>query len=294
MDTTQLLLLQDINNKMNSVIPQLTKKIKKIEEKNRNLEKEICDLKKYINSDKCTEPILLTNDSKNVGIYISISRLNELKTVLIEQLVKHNNLCLGRDSKFISENIVYQSIKHFIVDDQVIYSLFGEKIYNFNGRWENNYSKIGFLLWLSESTYDYAWYLEDDVYLKDSNDFFIKYIDNTEDLICTIEFDFPDWYYNRWKVGSIHHGIGLSHLYVCRFSKLFAQFILKQINLEKELSHHEIFIPYCLSLFKGTHSSLEKEDLKFLRLGNDQNDPGYRKNFIDNQNTNIAHPVKKF
>jgi len=192
MDSTQLLLLQDLNNKINSVIPQLTKKIKKIEEKNRNLEKEICDLKKYINSDKCTEPILLTNDSKNVGIYISISRLNELKTVLIEQLVKHNNLCLGRDSKFISENIVYQSIKHFIVDDQVIYSLFGEKIYNFNGRWENNYSKIGFLLWLSESTYDYAWYLEDDVYLKDSNDFFIKYIDNTEDLICTIEFDFPD------------------------------------------------------------------------------------------------------
>ena len=150
MDSTQLLLLQDINIKMNSVIPQLTKKIKKIEEKNRNLEKEICDLKKYINSDKCTEPILLTNDSKNVGIYISISRLNELKTVLIEQLVKHNNLCLARDGKFISENIVYQSIKHFIVDDQVIYSLFGDKIYNFNGRWENNYSKIGFLLWLRQ------------------------------------------------------------------------------------------------------------------------------------------------
>ena len=76
---TQLLLLQDINNKMNSVIPQLTKKIKKIEEKNRNLEREICDLKKYLNNDKCIEPILLTNDSKNVGIYISISKLNELK-----------------------------------------------------------------------------------------------------------------------------------------------------------------------------------------------------------------------
>ena len=110
---TQLLLLQDINNKMNSVIPQLTKKIKKIEEKNRNLEREICDLKKYLNNDKCIEPILLTNDSKNVGIYISISKLNELKMVLIEQLVKHNNLCLGRDSKFKSEFMVNQKYKTF-------------------------------------------------------------------------------------------------------------------------------------------------------------------------------------
>jgi len=284
--------------KMKQKIQHMEIKINNNELENIEIKKEIAYLKnnnknKFIKTD-------IESTNNNTVIFMSISNLTETKKKFICDIQKnttYTNIVFGVDEKY-SNSI--EEIKELIKDDHRIVILsypkmvnkYTNKINNFNGKWDTNPSKLGAYEWLVTSDYSYMWYIEDDVYSKDWNIFFEKYISCKDDVICKMKTSFPKWYYDNWKVGSKLHAIHLAHLYVHRASKHFAKCMIDSIEHDTCTSHHELYVPFVLYKYICTHSYLNKEDTICSTTNGTGDNVGYIKSDIDGSNSNLFHPVK--
>ena len=254
---------------------------------------------------------------ENTILFISLSELNKGKIIILNQLLKSKYNCIvGIDIKYYKNenefNIKLEEYSNFIkdklkgdinsffninkifLDDNYHKKKYGEKITNYNGRWENNPSKFGSLEWFHSSSFEYFWFIEDDIFCKDFDKFLKNYDNLKNDLICTINYNhLPKWYYDNWKVGDILHGFEHAHLYISRYSKQFANNFFNFIKNSDTTSHHELLIPYILNYYHMSHYDLKEEDKKTLHINN-----GFTKSFnlstnsVNNYDTEIFHPFK--
>ena len=299
------LLRKDVNNtqnKTNNNVESLKKEIN-------YLKKKVCRLE-----NKNISIIKNNKSSKdNTILFLSISEITKNKIFIIKQLLDNQyNFVIGYDIKYHSNNSILtnnlmkfsnniisneiiQQITKIPLDNNDLVKKYSHKIYNFNGKWQENPSKLGSLEWFHTSKYEYVWYIEDDVYCKDWNIFLEKYENNMDDLICRIDSQcLPEWYYRQWRVGNYDHGFDLSHLYIARYSKQFINYLFEFINNNTSTSHHEIFIPYVLNYYHLSHSKIEDIHRSNLHLNDHHKTNIYNisNNHINNHKSIIFHPFK--
>tara|TARA_B110000285_G_C15132897_1_gene624867 strand:+ start:2595 stop:3611 length:1017 start_codon:yes stop_codon:yes gene_type:complete len=284
---------------------KIKQRIQNMEIKTNNNEIETIELKKelvYLKNDNNSKFINTKIDSinDNTVLFMSISNLTETKKKFIQDIQEntaYTNIVFGIDHKYSSSlNMLKEMMKNnnevIVLDYLELIGKYTSKIDNFNGKWDTNPSKLGAYDWFTNSEYSYMWYIEDDVYSKNWDTFFEKYISSKDDLICKMRMSFPKWYYDNWKVGSKLHAIHLAHLYVHRVSKHFATCIIDSINHESTTSHHELYIPYVLYKYRCTHSYLNKEDTCCSTTNGTGDIVGYIKSDIECSTSNLFHPVK--
>lgn len=262
------------------------------------------------------------SNSQNTVIYVSVSNFTPTKKIILEGLVKSNKyqIILGVD---VSSNGVLDFFKHFNgrvdfikVEKNFYFDKYGDKIKNFNGRWPDNCAKLAAYDWFHESSFEYMWYMEDDVYAKDWGSFFQQYGNFTEDYLGGINdseeknlphpgiSELPFWAFDKdptggnigWRIGKLIHVLhnSICHLYLHRASKRLASRIIESIQEDSETSHHELWLPYVLNLFKYSYSELNSADHEFSRFnGLGEEDSGIDSDLINTQQCNIFHPVKK-
>lgn len=303
-----ILFNMNVNNINNYAISKNKTEIEKL----RVFRKNMC---RSINKD-----IIIKKNSmptnENTILFMGISKLNIGKIIVLNQLLKSNqNKIIGIDNKYYKNVeefnkhilqysdyitvILNSNINTFIdcyktmLNNNSLIKKYGNKIKNFNGRWLNNPSKLGSLEWFNNSSYEYFWYIEDDIFCKNYNLFIDKYNNNTNDLICTINNNLPEWYDKLWRVGDKCHGIELAHLYISRYSKQYSNFFFKFLKETKTTSHHEIFIPYVLNYYHLTYSKLlDKHTKNLLINGGKTKFFNISNNNVSNINSEIFHPFK--
>ena len=253
---------------------------------------------------------------ENTILFIGISELNIGKIIVLNQLLKSNlNSIIGIDNKYYKNieefnnhilkysdyitRILDNNIDKFtncsktMLDNNSLIKKYGDKIKNFNGRWENNPSKLGSLEWFNNSNYEYFWYIEDDIFCKNYDLFINKYNNNNSDLICSIDNNLPEWYNNSWRVGDKCHGLELAHLYISRYSKQYSNYFFNFLKETKTTSHHEIFIPYILHYYHLSFFKLKDEHKKTLLInGGNTKFFNISDNNVNNINSEIFHPFK--
>jgi len=269
-----------------------------------NTERELVEVKQKMTTLSNTNATVSNNDSINSNsdntiIFMSIYNLTTTKKKLISSITQNTkfNVIIGLDSKYTH---CIDEIKECTGNNNVIVLLeydkltekYTSKIDNFNGKWENNPSKLGAYDWFYNSKYSYMWYIEDDVFSKDWDSFFNKYKDNNCDLIYKYISEFPSWYYKNWRVGSKLHAIHLAHLYVHRVSKNFTNKLIDTIRNESNTSHHELFIPYVRYKYNCSYKELDTDDTKYSTTNGTGVNVGYSKEFIEGNESNLFHPVK--
>ena len=271
--------------------------------KQSSTEGELIELKKKmatLSTTNTTDVITSNNsDDETTVIFVSISNLTDTKKKLIHSIIKNDrfSVILGLDSKYVH---CIDELREFIGNNNDIIVLdyiklvekYTSKIDNFNGKWENNPSKLGAYDWFHSSEHSYMWYIEDDVFSKDWNSFFDKYKDNTCDLIYKFVPNFPSWYYKNWRVGNKLHAIHLAHLYVHRVSKNYNNKLIDTIQNENSTSHHELFIPYVQYKYNCSYKGLDDDDTKYSTTNGTGENVGYTKEFIESNESNLFHPVK--
>lgn len=268
-----------------------------------NTESELTELKKKMatlsNTNIIEDASLNNSDNENTIIFMSISNLTDTKNKLIHSIIQNDKfkVVLGLDSKYIHCTDILKDMTDnknevIILDYNELAEKYTSKINNFNGKWETNPSKLGAYDWFHNSNYEYMWYIEDDVFSKDWNLFFNKYKDSNCDLIYKYISDFPSWYYKNWRVGSKLHAVHLAHLYVHRVSKKFTNRLIDTIQNENSTSHHELFIPYVQYKYNCSYEELDDDDTKYSTTNGTGENIGYTKEFIENNNSNLFHPVK--
>ena len=97
-------------------------------------------------------------------ILITLSGYTDYNISLIEQIKKTSDIdvILAWDKKG-SEEIKEDGL-NIINNCDELFRIYGEKVKNFNGRWEDNPAKLGVLHWFSQNEkYDFMWVFEDDV-----------------------------------------------------------------------------------------------------------------------------------
>ena len=100
-------------------------------------------------------------------ILITLSGYTDYNVSLIEQIKKTSDIdvILAWDKKGINIEIKEDELNIINCCDE-LFKKYGEKIKNFNGRWEDNPAKLGVLHWFSQNEkYDFMWVFEDDVYV---------------------------------------------------------------------------------------------------------------------------------
>ena len=251
------------------------------------------------------------SNTQNTGIYMSVSNVTPTKKRIIKSLIDSvgYQITLGIDARYESslgllKNIINQ-VDVKLLDNRVYFDKYGQKIENFNGRWPDNCAKLSAYDWFTNSSFEYMWYMEDDVYAKDWNKFFEKYKNLNVDLISKFRTKLPPWCFKHdsniegnigWRIGHLSHVLhnSLCHLYLHRSSKKLATQVIQSIIEEHQTSHHELWLPYICKNFNYSLIQLNKEDCRYCWLnaiGQDQ--LGYSLNFIQNEDCNIFHPVKK-
>jgi hypothetical protein len=299
-------------------------------------------LKNTVHEIKLLSQECLKQNNDNTFIFLTISgKLSPTKIRILEKLAQSTySLVIGFDSDTVTNGLELVNDLQELINKNPEWKLFGlvelkykhlikkysEKINNFNGKWENNPSKLGAYDWFDYlkthsddihfyslfyhifdkkidtnalKKWDYMWLIEDDVYCKNWDKFINKYENKLYDLICNYENKLPFWYFNQWRVGSMDHAIGLSHLYVHRVSKSFVKCLLTTIIDEPSTSHHELFLPYVAQKYYSagiTQSNLCPNDTKYCQLNVkhhvDLNDVGYKLITINAVDGLLFHPVK--
>lgn len=259
------------------------------------------------------------SNTQNTGIYMSVSNVTPTKKRIIKSLIDSvgYQITLGIDARYESslgllKNIINQ-VDVKLVDNRVYFDKYGQKIKNFNGRWPDNCAKLSAYDWFTNSSFEYMWYMEDDVYAKDWNKFFEKYKNLNVDLISKRRArdpifpsisELPFWCFNHdsdiegnigWRIGHLSHVIhnAICHLYLHRSSKKLATQVIQSIIEEHKTSHHELWLPYICKNFDYSLIELNEEDCRhsmFNEIGQDE--LGYSLNFIQNEDCNIFHPAK--
>lgn len=256
-------------------------------------------------------------NKENIILFIGMSEIDIGKLIILNQLLKCTYKCIiGIDNKFykndneFNNNIKKHSdyikknfntdIDKFInipktyLDNDELIKSYGEKIKNFNGRWEENPSKLGSIDWFNKSEYEYMWYIEDDVYCKNFDLFLDEYTNLKDDLICKDAYNMPEWYYRNWRIGDKAHGFIVFQLYVCRYSKQYSNNFFKFLKETKNTSHHELFIPYVLNYYHLNHKTLLEKHRKNVNTYDDKHQNFYNisNNNVNKKNAEIFHPFK--
>ena len=257
-------------------------------------------------------------NKENTILFIGMSKIDIGKLMILNQLLKCIYKCIiGIDKKYYKNDNEFNNdikkhsdyikknlnddINKFInipktyLDNNELIKSYGKKIENFNGRWQQNPSKLGSIEWFNKSEYEYMWYIEDDVYCKNFDLFLDDYTNMKDDLICNCWENglLPHWFNINWRVGDKAHGIVLFHLYVCRYSKQYSNNFFKFLKETKNTSHHELFVPYVLHYYHLHYTPLlekHKEGVytndgkvKFFNISD---------NDVNKKNAEIFHPFK--
>lgn len=237
--------------------------------------------------------------TSNTVIFMSVSNFTSTKNKIISSLTSESKypIVIGLDDKYIHcekelQDILGEKGELTILHYNQLYDKYGDKIHNFNGKWDKNPSKLGAYEWFHSSAYEYMWYIEDDVYSKNWSDFFNKYENNHYDIIYNYMEYMPNWYYDNWKVGSKSHAIHLAHLYIHRISKHFSNCLMDSLSSDVSTSHHEIYVPYVNFRYGCSYIKLNEEDTRYATTNGTGQELGFSKEFIEQKDSNIFHPVK--
>jgi len=135
---------------------------------------------------------------------------------------------------------------------------YGEKVENFAGSPPSAPSKLAAIDWfVHASHYEWLWHLEDDVWVRDFDALVAQYGGSDADLLIKsargpARDGMPFWYESGWKVGSRRHGVSdafrFASLAIYRMSRRCAAAVLATIRSEPDTSHHEIFLPFVISV----------------------------------------------
>lgn len=227
-------------------------------------------------------------------ILITLSGYTDYNVSLIEQIKKTSDIdvILAWDKKGINIDIKEDEL-NIINNCDELFKKYGEKIKNFNGRWEDNPAKLGVLHWFSQNEkYDFMWVFEDDVYVKNCKEFIDCYSNHKTDIICKHDSKLPFWY-PGYRVGdknllSRDKDFVYSHLYIVRYSKKACKDIINEIVESDETNHHELWIPYVTFKKELSHSNLLSKHLSGLRTNPTSN----TKNSFSKISHEICHPYK--
>ena len=199
-------------------------------------------------------------------ILVTLSGYTEYNISLIEQIKKTSDIdvILAWDKK--GSKKIKEDELNIINNCDELFKIYGEKVRNFNGRWEDNPAKLGVLHWFSQSEkYDFMWVFEDDVYVKNCKEFIDCYSNHKTDIICKHDSKLPFWY-PGYRVGdknllSRDKDFVYSHLYIVRYSKKACKDIINEIVESDETNHHELWIPYVTFKKELSHSNLLSKHL---------------------------------
>ena len=177
-------------------------------------------------------------------ILVTLSGYTDYNISLIEQIKKTSDIdvILAWDKKGINIEMKEDGLNIINCYDE-LFKIYGEKIRDFNGRWQDNPAKLGVLHWFSQNEkYDYMWVFEDDVYVKNCKDFIDSYSNQNVDIICKHDSELPFWY-PGYRIGdknllSKDKDFVYSHLYVVRYSKNACKKILREIVDSEKTNHH--------------------------------------------------------
>ena len=256
-------------------------------------------------------------NKENTILFIGMSEIDIGKLIILNQILKCSYNCIiGIDNKFYKNDNEYNNdikkhsdyikknlnadIDKFInipktyLDNNELIKSYGKKIENFNGRWQQNPSKLGSIEWFNKSEYEYMWYIEDDVYCKNFDLFIDEYINMKNDIICKSANNMPHWYYGNWRIGDKAHGFTIYHLYVCRYSKQYSNNFFKFLKETKNTSHHEVFVPYVLHYYRLHHRPLLEKHRRNVITNNETSKNFYNisDNDVNKKDAEIFHPFK--
>ena len=232
---------------------------------------------------------------------VTISEINETKMTFVQSLCKYGaEVCVVEDEKFKLINgqneawtLLKQSVTVVAASYDTVRLRYGTKIHAFNGRWSNNPAKIVALENVSE--HGTSWVFEDDVYCKMWRVFFSSYEEDSSDFLCTITptSKYP-WFVNGWLIGDRRHtSAGVAGLYAFRISQEAARAVLRRIETEPHLSHHEVFIPWSINDARLSVTALLDDHSNNMHHNHDaRGGRGRSVNECDRCTGLIFHPVK--
>ena len=227
-------------------------------------------------------------------ILITVSGHTEYNTSLINQIKKTSttDVVLAWDKKGVKK--IKENEFNIVNDCDELFKTYGDKVRNFNGRWKDNPAKLGAFHWFSQKNniYDMMWVFEDDVYVKNCQEFIDSYSNQKTDIICKHSSQLPFWY-PRFRVGdqtsiSKDTNFVFAHLYVARYSKKASNCIINEIQNSKDTNHHELWIPYVACKYRLSYSNLLSQHLPGLR----PNPTSNPRNSYSNISYDICHPYK--
>lgn len=172
---------------------------------------------------------------------------------------------------------------------------YGAKIDAFNGRWGNNPSKVVALECAAGMREEYAWIFEDDVLCRNWQMFASAYVSSVADLITTLAdvAQYP-WFRHGWLVGdSKHVRYGVAALYAFRVSARAAALVMEKICETKQLSHHEVFVPWAIMSAGLTQEALLLKHASTMSHNHSKRgDVGMTLGECEQKHGLIFHPVK--
>merc|ERR1712217_567061 len=124
----------------------------------------------------------------------------------------------------------------------------------FGGKHGQTNGKLSFLDWFNETDYDFAWHVEDDVWMPGLQKLLKRFPSSFPDLVAHPVDEHPFWAKNNWLIAPsqlLPRGeFCYSELMVHRVSKRFATNLLQSLENDEEVSHHEIYYPYIVDKYK--------------------------------------------
>lgn len=247
------------------------------------------------------------NPHKNCFIYISLCGATPTKKKILNSLLDFGRykIVLGLDARHKDTwhilGDILDKVETHTIDPETLFSKYGKKIENFNGRWPDNFAKLGFYDYFFHSSFEYGWYMEDDVYAKSWCDFFLKYESIDRDIIYNYTDELPFWLKSKDfdRVGDESHicrDVPQSYCTLCchRMSKNFCINLINNLKKEPFSSHHELYIPYISNKYNHSHILFDDYDQPNLinnpcPIGSGNPNMNH---FIKDQDCNIFHPVK--
>lgn len=235
-------------------------------------------------------------ENKKTVVVISIGKKTQNSYALCNRFLNTSScpVILAYDSKSLFKinepniMICYDQLKN----------KYGSKIDHFNGRWINNPAKLGPIDWFnSQDTYDYMWYFEDDVYIRNAKNFINKYSEINSDFIGDYSNNLPPWTKKNWRITnkkglSKLNNCKIFYLYSYRLSKKGAFNIINNINKENWTNHHEIYLPYIIEKYNLSYSRLFPIHRRYLRPYNGRGD--FDRKVTQKIDCKICHPIKHY
>jgi len=249
-------------------------------------------------------------------MYIAASKVDDLKLKLFAEIVKKSpvDVVVGvdhitdADFKMLDKLAESGEFQTLAVQHEDMVKKYGEaKSRAFGGKHGQTNGKLSFLDWFSGTDYDFAWHVEDDVWMPGLPQLLERFRVDSSDLVVHASDGHPFWAKTHWLIAPgqlLPQGeFCYAELMVHRVSKRFATNLLQSLKNDKEVSHHEIYYPYIADKYKMTWSNLHSGFQDFFHDG--QHPPEYSTNYGQDKakmtclqelqkrtDVLVAHPVK--